>query len=61
MAMQTRSKMLKKAFYYGIPLYDTDFCRILVSGDYIWDLYECVGVQFLVSNADEYYHICRLH
>lgn len=32
-------KDAKKSFHYSIPLYDTDFCRILVSGDYIWDIF----------------------
>ena len=53
-------KEAKKSFHYSIPLYDTDFCRILVSGDYIWDIYECVGIQLLVSDAYECYDFCRL-
>ena len=58
--MQSRSKMLKKSFYHGIPLYDTDICRILVPGYYIWDIHECVGIQLLVSDAYECDDFCRL-
>ena len=53
-------KNVNKSFYHGIPLYDTDICRILVSGYYIWDIHECVGIQLLVSDAYECYDFCRL-
>ena len=54
-------KNAQKGFSDSVPLYYTDICGILVSRDYIWDLYERFGLQFLVSHADEHYNICRLY
>ena len=58
--MQSRSKMLKKAFTTAFPYTIPIFCRILVPGYYIWDIHECVGIQLLVSDAYECYDFCRL-
>ena len=54
-------KNAQKSFSDSVPLYYTDICGILVSRDYIWDLYERFGLQFLVSHADEHYNICRFY
>ena len=52
--MQSKSKMLKKAFTTAFP-YTIPIFAGLVSRPYIWYLHECVGLQLLVSNAYEYY------
>lgn len=45
----------------GISLYHTYFCRVLVCRADVWDIYECIRVQLLVSYAYEPDNLRRFH
>ena len=45
----------------GISLYYTYFCRVLVCRADVWDIYECIRVQLLVSYAYEPDDLRRFH
>ena len=61
MIMQTRSKMLRRAFRtafpYTIPIFAGFWFLGITYGIYM----NVSGIQFLVSHADEHYNICRFY
>ena len=60
MAMQSRSKMLKKAFTTAFPYTIPIFAGFWFLGITYGIYHECVRIQFLVSDAHERDDICRL-